>query len=92
MPTFMGGSAWAMARDIVDGYILVTATTMKKYTHEQLKQLKFELEKFQTSIRAEQIPQEDVQNIQLKNRKLSRITAALRVIEAILSSKKPSSI
>ncbi|OGF66884.1 MAG: hypothetical protein A2Y62_01420 [Candidatus Fischerbacteria bacterium RBG_13_37_8] len=88
MAAFMGGSAWAMARDIVEGYILVTSSTIKRYTNPDLQKLKFELERFQTTLRIEQIPQEDVQAIQLRNRKLGRITATLRVIEGSMSKKR----
>ena len=87
MAGFMGGSAWAMARDIVEGYILVTSATIKRYTNPDLQKLKFELERFQTTLRSEQISQEDVQALQLRNRKLSRITSTLRVIEGFLSKK-----
>jgi len=78
---FMGGSPFAMARDIVAGYITLNSTSMKRLTPPELSQLRFELEKVQTSIRCEQLAQDDQEALQFKNRKLSRITSALRMIE-----------
>lgn len=87
MGSFMGGSPYAMAKDIVEGYILLTSAHLKRFSHQDIKQLKFELEKFQTQIRSEQPPQDDLQAIQFKNRKLLRITSALRLIEGVLGKK-----
>ena len=78
---FMGGSPFAMARDIVAGYVTLNSTSMKRLTPPELIQLKFELEKVQTSIRCEQLAQDDQEALQFKNRRLSRLTSALRMIE-----------
>lgn len=80
---FMGGSPFAMARDIVAGYIALNSNTIKRYTPVELQQLRFELERVQTTIRGEQPPQDDHEALQFKNRKLGRITAAIRIIEAL---------
>ena len=78
---FMGGSPFAMARDIVAGYITLNSTSMKRLTPPELSQLRFELEKVQNSIRCEQLAQDDQEALQFKNRRLSRLTSALRMIE-----------
>lgn len=84
MSNFMGGSAYAMSRDIAEGMILVNANTFKKFTPAELKQLSFELDKVQKEARAEQPPPEDTQAIQKRGRKLSRITTAMNIIQQSL--------
>jgi hypothetical protein len=87
MGNFIGGSAYAMSRDIAEGLILVNANTFKKYTVAELKQLGFELDKVQKDIRAEQPAGDDTQAIQKKGRKLSRITTALQIINSAMTSR-----
>lgn len=87
MGNFIGGSAYAMSRDIAEGLILVNANTFKKYTVAELKQLGFELDKVQKDIRAEQPAGDDTQAIQKRGRKLSRITTALQIINSAMTSR-----
>jgi hypothetical protein len=87
MPNFIGGSAYAMSRDIAEGLILVNANTFKKYSVAELKQLAFELDKVQKEARAEQPPLEDTQAVQKRGRKISRITAAVQIINQSITSK-----
>ena len=87
MGNFIGGSAYSMSRDIVEGLFLVNANTFKKFTPAELKQLSFELDKVQKEIRAEQPSGEDTQAIQKRGRKLSRITVALQVINQSMLKK-----
>ncbi len=84
MGNFIGGSAYAMSRDIAEGFILVNANTFKKFTPAELKQLSFELDKVQKEARAEQPAGDDTQAIQKRGRKLSRITVAMNIISAAL--------
>ena len=84
---FMGGSPFAMARDIVAGYIALNSNTIKRFTPVELQQLRFELEKVQTTVRCEQPLQDDHEALQLRNRKLNRITGAIRIIEALQTRK-----
>jgi len=89
MGNFMGGSAYAMAHDIAEGMILVNAGTFKKFAPAEMRQLVFELDKVQKETRAEQPPQDDTQAIQRRGRKLSRITAALQIINFAMVKKTP---
>ena len=89
MPNFIGGSAYAMSRDIAEGLILVNANTFKKYSVAELKQLTFELDKVQKEARADQPPLDDTQAVQKRGRKLSRITVAMQIInQAVLSKNR----
>jgi hypothetical protein len=76
----MGGSASAMARQIADGYTLVTAVTLKRLQVPELDTLLFELDKRLRDLRGAAVDLEDLKAIQQKNRTLSRIENACRVI------------
>ncbi len=87
MGSFIGGSAYAMSRDIAEGMILINANVLKKFAPEELRQLSFELDKVQKEIRGEQPAGDDTQAIQKRGRKLSRITQALMMINAAMMKK-----
>lgn len=77
MGNFMGGSAWAMAGQISEGFILVNERTYKRLDRTELEKLGFEMDKLLRGIRGEQVPLDDIPAIQQKNRKISRLTGAL---------------
>ena len=77
MGNFMGGSAWAMAQQISEGYILVSERTYKRLERGELDKLGFEMEKLLREVRGEQVPLDDVQALQQKNRKASRLMGAV---------------
>jgi hypothetical protein len=77
---YLGGSAYGMARDVGEGYVLLNANTLKRMSGDELKQLRFELERLLTTIRSEQFPLDDVQALQLRNRKISRLSSAVSMI------------
>ena len=81
MGEFAGGSPWAMARDIAEGYVLITARTVRRLTRPQVKQLEFELDRRIRSVRAEQPPLDDVVALRDRNRRLSRLTTAVRILQ-----------
>jgi len=87
MGNFIGGSAYAMSRDIAEGLILVNANSFKKFTVAELKQLSFELDKVQKEARSEQPAGDDTQAIQKRGRKLGRITTALQIINQSMIRK-----
>jgi hypothetical protein len=82
MGNFMGGSAWAMAGQIGDGFILVSERTYKRLERVELEKLAFEMDKLLREVRAEQHAIDDVQAAQHKNRKMSRLTGALSQLRA----------
>ena len=83
----MGGSAFAMARDIAEGYILLNAAVLRRMTPEELKQLRFELDRVLTTLRGEQIPQDQMAQLQARNRKVSRLNSAVSMINGQLLAK-----
>ena len=83
MGNFLGGSAYAMSRDIAEGYVLLNANLLKKFTAPELAQLRQQLEKVQKEVRAEQPQLDDIQAIQKRGRKISRISSALLVLDTL---------
>lgn len=82
MGTFMGGSAWAMAGQIGEGYILVSDRTWARLDRGDLEKLAFELDKLLRETRGNQPSLEDIQSIQQRNRKVSRLTGALSMLRS----------
>ena len=83
MGNFLGGSAYAMSKDIAEGFVLLNANLLKKFTVAELAQLRQQLEKVQKEVRADQPPLDDVQAIQKRGRKISRISSALLVLDTL---------
>jgi hypothetical protein len=88
MAGFMGGSAPAMASQIAEGYILVSAATIKGYTPGDLGLLRLELEKLQRDVRAIVPAQDDAMANQARNRKIGRISSSLQVVLNALTTKR----
>ncbi|HHQ47865.1 MAG TPA: hypothetical protein ENK19_03175 [Acidobacteria bacterium] len=87
MSSYVGGSAPAMVRQIRDGYTLVNVVMLKRFSVAELDTLKLELEKKLRELRGEQVDVTDTPAIQLKNRRLSRLEGALRVIRTSRNNK-----
>jgi hypothetical protein len=87
MGNYMGGSAPAMANQIVEGFILLSQATLKGFTDPELTLLRFELERMQRDTRAEVPPQDDAMAQQARNRKISRLSSALQVVNNQLARK-----
>jgi hypothetical protein len=87
MVNWVGGSVTAMAGQIVEGFLLVSTATLKGYGRGDLQALKFELEKALRTTRAEVPPQDDALAQQGRNRKISRISSALSVLQNRLSTR-----
>jgi hypothetical protein len=77
---FLGGSAYAMARDMGEGYILLNSTMLKRMTGEELKQLRFEVERILSTLRSDQPSLDDMLALQTRNRKISRLNSAISMI------------
>ena len=88
MGTFMGGSAPAMARQVCDGYTLLSQSNLKRLTVEQMRDLQFEIDKRLRETRAETPPQDDLEAIRQRNRRISRIEGAVRVLRSTMQQKQ----
>lgn len=88
MSHYMGGSAPAMVRQIAEGFTLVSVVSLKRFTDEELRTLQFELEKKLREVRGEQVDLEDIPGLQQRNRRISRIEGALRVVRHTLQQRR----
>lgn len=84
----MGGSAYAMARDITEGFILVTERTFKTMQRSEVDQLAFEMDRYLREIRGEQPALDDMPAIQLRNRRISRINQAMIMVRAYQQKRR----
>ena len=76
MSKFTGGSAFAMARDIGDGYVTVTDRTFKPFTAAEMRKLGFEIERHLRELRGSQSATDELAVIQARNRKIVRLNTA----------------
>jgi len=75
-----GGSAFGYARDIAEGFQVVTERSFKGITPPEMDQLAFEINRGLRDIRAEQVATDDLPLIQAKNRKIQRLNGALMMM------------
>ena len=86
--SFPGGSAWSKAKDIADGYVMITERSFKNLTRSDLDQLTFELERHLRDLRGDQAPLDDIPAIQLRNRKIQRVNTAQMVLRSYRAKAK----
>ena len=79
MSAFLGGSAYAMVRDIADGYIIASELTFKKFQAPDFQTFGFELDKLLREIRANVPPTGDVDATQKRQRRMQRLQQALTI-------------
>jgi len=88
MAPYMGGSAPAMAEQVAAGYTLITAVQLKRLLDPELDQLQFELEHILRDLRGEAVDLSDVAALQVRNRKIARISGAIQQINATRAMRR----
>ena len=88
MSSFQGGSAPAMANQVCDGYTLLSRVTLKRLSLEQMKMLEFELDKRLRETRGEPMDLNDQPALQARNRRISRIDGAIRMLRYTTQERK----
>ena len=88
MGTYQGGSAPAMANQICDGYSVVSQVSLRRLEIEQMTNLEFELDKRLRETRAEPMDLNDQVALQARNRRISRIEGALRVLRHTMQQRR----
>ena len=83
-----GGSAFGYARDIAEGFQVVTERSFKGITVPEMDQLAFEINRGLRDIRAEQVATDDLPLIQAKNRKIQRLNGALMMMRGFRQKAK----
>ncbi|HLA79902.1 MAG TPA: hypothetical protein VJU18_20185 [Vicinamibacteria bacterium] len=87
MANFIGGSAPAMATQIVEGFTLMTAASIRGFSRADLGLLRGELDKLLREIRSQVPPQDDALAQQARNRKIARLSSAVQVLQHQLTAK-----
>jgi len=87
MPNWMGGSCPAMANQIAEGYILLSAANLRGFAPGELNTLRFELDKLLRGARAEVPPQDDALAQQGRNRKIARLSSAVQVVQNQMTAR-----
>ena len=82
MGGFMGGSAWAMARDISDGFVNVTDRTFKALTVAEIMKLGHEIERLLRELRGGAVTDEPLPEVQKRQRRIQRLNSARTVMQA----------
>ena len=88
MAGFTGGSAWAMARDVAEGHVLVTERTLTRLEGHEMDKLQFELKRLLRSVRGSQPPLDAVKEIQIRQRKMQRLRGAQRLMKSFLLRRR----
>lgn len=86
--TIPGGSAFAFARDIAEGYQVVTERSFKPLTRPEMDGLAFEIDRALRDIRGDQAPLDDLVAIQARSRKIQRLNGALVILRAYRTKAK----
>ena len=77
-----------MARQVCDGYILLSPVILKRLDVSQMEKLQFEMDKRLRETRAEAMDLEDQEGLQQRNRRLSRIEGGLRTLRHAMQQKR----
>jgi hypothetical protein len=85
---FPGGSAYAMARDVAEGYLAVTERTFKTMSRSELDQAVFEMDRYLRELRGEQPALDDLPAIQQRQRRMQRLNGALMMVRGYLTRRK----
>jgi len=88
MGTYQGGSAPAMASQVCDGYSLLSQVSLKRLSLEQMTKLEFEIEKRLRATRSETVDLNDQPALQARNRRISRIEGALRLLRQSIQMRR----
>jgi len=83
-----GGSAFGYARDIAEGFQVVTARSFKGLTRPEMDQLAFEIDRALRDIRGDQVAVDDLPMIQAKNRKIQRLNGAMMMMRGYRQKTK----
>ena len=80
MSKFIGGSAYAMAHDIGDGYVSVTDRTFKPFSAAEIRQLTFEIERYLRELRGSQTATDEMELVRKRNRVIARLNTANMIV------------
>ena len=76
-----------MASQIAEGYILLSANTLRGFVPADLTSLRLELDKLLREARAVTPPQDDALAQQARNRKIGRLSSAVQIVSHQLTAR-----
>ncbi|MEP6993554.1 MAG: hypothetical protein ABI968_03455 [Acidobacteriota bacterium] len=79
MSAFLGGSAYAMVRDVAEGYIIATELTFKKFVAADFASFLFEADKLLREFRGTVIPAGEIEATQKRQRRIQRLQLAMTI-------------
>jgi hypothetical protein len=79
-----------MAKDICEGVLLVTDRTFQRLVPAELDQLGFEIDRALREVRGNQPALDDQAALQLRNRKITRLSQALTMLRAHQQRRRPA--
>lgn len=79
MSAFLGGSAYAMVRDVAEGYIIATELTFRKFLLGDFQSFGFEADKLLREIRGTIVATGDVEGTQKRHRRMQRLLQAMTI-------------
>lgn len=85
---FPGGSAYAMARDVAEGYLLLTERVFKTMSRSDLDQVTFEFDRYLRELRGEQPALDDTPALQQRQRRMQRLNNALIIVRSYRTRQK----
>ncbi len=88
MSKFIGGSAYAMARDIGGGFVNVTERTFKAMTASDMNKLAFEIDRLLRELRGAQLGTDDIEVVKARNRKIQRLNTAVMISRTYRQKRK----
>ncbi len=88
MSKFIGGSAYAMARDIGGGFVNVTERTFKAMTASDMNKLVFEIDRLLRELRGAQLGTDDIEVVKARNRKIQRLNTAVMISRTYRQKRK----
>jgi hypothetical protein len=77
-----------MARQVCDGFTLLSPVILKRLSLDQMTKLEFELDKRIRETRGEPMDLDDQPALQARNRRLSRIEGAMRVLRHSMQQRR----
>lgn len=81
MGSLPGGSAWALAKDIAEGHVMVTERLAKRLGGD-LERVQFEVDRRLRTIRGTQPALDDIEALRTRNRKIQRLSSCLMILRA----------
>jgi|GEM_PF-1060476 len=82
---YMGGSSFAMANSLMEGYTLPSPPNLKRLTLEEMRELLFEIEKLLRDQRSIVPDQNDTVSLNKRNQKILKLSQAQLALNNFLA-------